>query len=268
MSDPLIVDCYAFSGIDRQHWSKLGSAPPAPNGSKWCGAIVKCTEGVLTRSSPGWKTEAISWFGRNWNAIREAGGDRYGRDYFRGAYHYLIIRGGDQKAQRESGREQAKHFLDVIEKSGGWGVGDLWPVVDVEEGSGNKDASLAAIQATTHGFTDTIRELTGRDTMLYAGWWAVSKGLRDHLGCALLWYASYTSNLNGAKTWGALGWPLSKLWGWQYCGNGEGWLKGYPTVTPIASKIDINAIVLQHKIGDLVVKGTDATRSLLWAEHP
>ena len=55
------------------------------NGKEVVGCVVKASEGV------GWGKTNEEWFKRAWKKIREVAGDRYGVDFFRGCYHFLLF---------------------------------------------------------------------------------------------------------------------------------------------------------------------------------
>lgn len=86
------------------------------------------------------------------------------------------------------------------------------------------------------------RAKTGRGVVLYAGWFLASMGIRDKMGCSWLWYASYTSSLPPASH-ERIGWTRDELLAWQYVGDGNGKLAGYPTTTPLGN-IDISAVTI------------------------
>ena len=244
MTDPLLVDT-AYPP-DRSCWARLAAAGPP-----WHGAILKASHG----------TRPWGGLAPHWAAIRAAGGTRYGADWFRGAYHYLLA-GHD-------GAAQADAYLDAIERAGGWGAGDLWPIVDVEEGDGN--AALVAARAdgvsmlarTVEVFAERVRQQTGREVVLYAGGWLRGLGLRDRLGCARLWLAAYVARLPAEEWAGQLGFGVDELLMWQYAGADargvHAALAGYPRTTPIGDA-DISALTMPG--------GIAALRSRLWAERP
>lgn len=241
--DPLLVDT-AYPP-DRSCWARLAAAGPP-----WHGAILKASHGTRR-----WTEGRLA---THWPAIRGAAGKRYGVDFFRGAYHYLLV-GHD-------GAAQADVYLSAIEAAGGWDVGDLWPIVDVEEGNGNnqlvaaRQDGVSLLCHNVEAFAARIRERTGRDAVLYFGGWLRELGLRERLGCAHAWIAAYTPTLPAAW-WRSLG--FVELWGWQYAGAMPGRvdaaLAGYPRTTPIGPA-DISALTLPG--------GIERLRATLWAERP
>jgi GH25 family lysozyme M1 (1,4-beta-N-acetylmuramidase) len=90
------------------------------DGKEVVGCVVKASEGI------GWGAANEAWFKRAWAKVREVAGDRYGVDFFRGCYHFLLFSVDPVK--------QADYFCDLIDAAGGWGPGDLMPWVDAEEG--------------------------------------------------------------------------------------------------------------------------------------
>ena len=72
------------------------------------GGIIKATQGT---------NYAPQWFDTNWAKLKDAGGDRYCQDWFRGAYHFLNL--------QEDGTAQADYYLTKIDKAGGFG-----PILD------------------------------------------------------------------------------------------------------------------------------------------
>lgn len=220
MTDPLIVDVYAGDG--QKNWHALASAGPP-----WHGVILKATQGTYYNGG--------SWFAPNWRTVREAGGQRYGYDWFRGAYHYL-----DTKLD---GAAQADYFLDTIERAGGWGHGDLWPMMDVERAGQRVGTSAQQVIDVGNGFSGRIKQRIGRETMLYGGSWLADLGIKDHMGCARLAIARYTPTLP-AVVYERIGWDLARLALWQWCGDGVGYLAGYPTEAPGCGRVDISALVL------------------------
>jgi len=238
VTSPLLVD-HAYPPSP-SCWADLAAA-----GAPWHGAILKASEGLRPHRH----------LEPHWAAIRDAGGARYGVDFFRGGYHFLRL--------DCPGAAQADHYLDTIERAGGWDVGDLWPIVDIEEGSGN-DAIVSrrgagVVSDVAHAFVERVRQRTGREVVLYFGGWLRSLGLRSTLGCRYGWIAAYTPTLPAAW-WRDLG--FVELWAWQYAGHAGNMLaelEGYPHTTPVGDA-DISALTLPG--------GIERMRSLLWAERP
>ncbi len=227
VTDPLLVDIYPYNLDGKPDWAALVAAGPP-----WHGAILKVSEGV--GGVVAWQQHLREWFQQQWPAVRAAAGERYGDDFFRGGYHYLLVGGG--------GAAQADHYLQRIERAGGWDHGDLWPIVDVEEGSGNKTRSRQEVIDTTTAFAEAVRARTGRGVVLYGGWWLASMGISDRMGCSWLWYPSYTATLPAAS-YERIGWTADELLAWQYVGGGKGKLDGYPKRSPLGD-LDISAVTI------------------------
>jgi GH25 family lysozyme M1 (1,4-beta-N-acetylmuramidase) len=252
-TDPLFVDASVWQDaqIAPAAWETLAADP------RFHGVILKATEGV--GGATGWQARSAAWFARHWPAVGAV--RKEGLEFYRGAYHFLRL--------DSPGTAQADHFLRTIDAAGGWSAPlDLLPVVDVEEGSGN--AALVAARSdgvsmlcrTVEAFVSRVQQRTGRDVVLYAGWWLASLGIRERFGCAWLWYASYTASL-ARGVYERIGWSRDRLLWWQYCGaNASGPLAelvGYPHTTPIGNT-DISALTMPG--------GLAALRAGLWAERP
>jgi GH25 family lysozyme M1 (1,4-beta-N-acetylmuramidase) len=243
--DPLLVDCSPWQTFGPERWADLAADP------RFHGVILKATEGV--GGAAGWQARSAAWFARHWPAVGAV--RKEGLEFYRGAYHFLRL--------DSPGAAQADHFLRTIDAAGSWSAPlDLLPVVDVEEGSGN-DAIVARrgagiVSDTTHAFVARVRQVTGREVVLYTGGWLRSLGLRDRLGCAWLWLAAYTATLPAAW-YEQLGFTRASLWGWQYCGGQGADLAGYPHTTPVGN-VDISALTLPGSLA--------ALRAGLWAERP
>jgi GH25 family lysozyme M1 (1,4-beta-N-acetylmuramidase) len=234
--DPLIVDCY--SGDGPKDWAALSAAGPP-----WHGVILKATQGTYYRDT--------AWLAPNWRAVRAAGGGRYGVDWFRGAYHYLDV--------RQDGAAQADAFLGAIDYAGGWGVGDLLPMCDVERAGQRETTTSQQVVDCVSAFVARVHQRTGRETMLYGGSWLADLAITSRMGCRWLAIARYTPTLP-TYVYERIGWDREHLALWQYVGDGVGYLQGYPREAPGCGKIDISALVLPG--------GLDALRSHLWAEAP
>jgi hypothetical protein len=225
--DPLLVDVYPQDVGGTPDWPALVAAGPP-----WHGAILKVSEGA--GGTAAWQLNLAAWFRNQWPAIRAVAGARYGVDFFRGGYHYLLI--GVDAAK------QAEHYLQRIEDAGGWGDGDLWPIVDVERGSGNDAHGKQETIERTTVFAQTVRARTGRGVVLYGGSWLAELGIRDKMGCSWLWLPRYTAVLP-PESYERIGWALDDLFAWQYAGDGVGKLDGYPLTSPIG-KTDVSAVTM------------------------
>lgn len=238
--DPLFVDVYQGDLGGRPDWDVL-----AKLGAPWHGAIVKATEGV---------TYAPDWFAHQWRALRNVAGERYGADWFRGAYHFLKF--------DVDGAKQAEWYALAVDRAGGWGVGDLWPIVDVELGSernANQRATGPQIVACVRAFAARIRELLGRDVVLYGNGAMRDRRITERMDCDWLWCPRYTAHLP-AFVYERAGWSPDRLVWWQYGGDGSAQLAGYPAFPPGFGKCDVSALVHGG--------GLEWLRSRLWAERP
>ena len=251
--DPLIIDSSPYSPIKPQGYRQLVSA-----GLPWSGVILKASEGVGGGVAK-WQRRLDEWFPVHWQAVRDAGLERYGDTWFRGAYHFLIC--------NDQGAAQAEHFLRTIDRAGGWDRGDIFPIVDVEEGSGNR--SMAGIHGnqivieTCMEFVEKVKQETGRQVILYAGHWLHEMRIKTRMGCDWLWYARYTAKLP-ASVYTSIGWNLERLMMWQYDGSGDnnGHLQDYPVVASMndGESVDISALTMAG--------GVERLRQILFAERP
>jgi GH25 family lysozyme M1 (1,4-beta-N-acetylmuramidase) len=199
-ADPpyLFADLYE-GDAEAPSWTLLATTP------QFVGAIVKCTEGLHY---------APDWFINAWRGIRNAAPVRYGSTWMRGAYHYLHFTG--------DGQVQADTYLAHVERAGGWGAGDIVPIVDVERGpanGANAHAGATEVIDTTSAWAARVREVTGRRVMLYGRGLLRDLGIRDRMGCDLVWCPAYTADLvrHGVEQWTLDETPL-----WQYAGDGQG----------------------------------------------
>lgn len=225
MTSPLLVDIYAGDG-DFNVQKLVDAGPP------WHGVMAKVTQGNYYNGG--------SWFRRMWPRIREAGGVRYGVDWFRLGYHYFDVR-IDPIAQ-------AEHYLTTIELAGGWGEGDLWPCIDVERAGQRGDITAMTVIRQVKQWVTHVHKRTGMDVVLYGGSWLRDLGVKDRMGCKYAWVARYTPTLP-SRTYTSIGFDLPSLFAWQYAGlNGDGSvsgsLPGRPLTTP-AGKADISVVTLE-----------------------
>lgn len=249
--DPLIVDAYAGDFGGHPNIGALIAAGPP-----WHGIIFKATEGTYYP----YTTAQRDWFCANWLPARILAMERYGAPvgatrmapgaigepiapWFRGAYHYMRI---DQDPIR-----QADLFLKLVELAGGWGPGDLWPMVDVESAENPAKPSTQQIVDAVSLWASKITSAIGRTPMLYGNVYLAEHGVTSHMNCGTLTVARYKPDLP-SNIYQRIGWQLAKpaamptLWGWQYSGDPEGGsLVGYPTKTPLSAteNADIIAIV-------------------------
>lgn len=246
MISPLLVDVSVYQDrtIRFEDWQRLVDAGPP-----WSGAILKATEG--TGGAAAWQRKSAAWFDLHWPVVGAL-------PLWRGAYHFLLVDGA------AAGAEQADFYIDTIERAGGHGDRDLWPMVDVEEGSGNAARAQrhgrAIVEETCAAFVARVHQRIARPVVLYAGWWLASLGIRSRMGCSALWYAAYVAKLEPA-VYQRIGWDEASLWAWQYAGgfkDGKPTARrpGYPVESPVG-QTDISAVM---RPGGL--------ERMRWAERP
>jgi len=120
--------------------------------------------------------------------------------------------------------------LSAVNNAGGWDIGDLAPVVDVELGGDNRvadDLSAEQITDKISCFTAVIKRELGCPVMLYGGSAMRDKGITDHMGCDFLWTAQMGSALS-AQTYERAGWADTNSVLWQYT-DGQHNDTGFPT---------------------------------------
>ena len=229
----LIVDLYPDDLGGHPKWDAVVQAP------EFIGAIIKATESTAFD---------VNWFNKHWPAVKDAGGDRYGTTWFRGAYHFLKF--------NKSGIDQADFYLKTIEGAGGFDVGDIIPIVDVELGNdgqpdehgrthprnSNWDASAQQIIDCTTEWAERVKSVTGQQVMLYGNGAMRDKGIKDRMGCDWLWIPRYTATLP-KEMYERAGWELSRVAMWQYCGDGAAALPGYPNTIANFGKVDISVVL-------------------------
>lgn len=245
MIDPLIVDAYAGDQLAPTSFSDLSLA-----GKPWCGGIYKATQGT---------TYVTPSFSLYWQALKAT--SRYALDWFRGAYHYLDV---ISDASSANATRQAELYLTTIDAAGGWGSGDLWPIVDVEAGGGNEGATAAQVEDCTNAYANWIFHRTDRAPMLYGGSFLRDLGINNKMGCGLLWTPRYSATLP-ASAYEDLGFTLADTWGWQYVGAPSGGSPTpplYPSTTPIG-QLDTTAIIING--GADPAAAIEWTRTHLWS---
>ncbi len=217
----LVADQYPLDSGPHPPWTNLVDAP------NFVGAILKAWEGLQYNDG--------GWFTNNWSAVRDAGGDRYGDSWFRGAYLFLRF--------ASDGAAQADAYLRAVDKAGGWDHGDIIPVVDVELGSeknSNFKASAEQIVDCTSACADRIRSETGRRVMLYGRGAMRERSITDHMKCDVVWNPSYTAHM---VTNGLQAWDLEDIVLWQYCGDNKGFVANLPTSVAGFAKLDISVYI-------------------------
>lgn len=158
------------------------------------GCILKATQGV---------TYAPAWFTQNWPRVRAVGGDRYGRSWFRGCYHFATPTPG--------GAAQADYLLAAVDRAGGWGDGDLAPAWDLE---GAKWSSKQQIVDVSSAFAERVKMQLGRTPILYTGATWRQFNVTQRAGFQQLW-STHMDKM------AAYGWPNDRYVLWQYAGTGK-----------------------------------------------
>ncbi len=153
----------------------------------------------------------------NWRKLKDLG-------LIRGAYLYLNV--------REDGARQAKAYWNALEAAGGLQDGDMRPVLDVER-AGNDGVSATQVITCVAAAAATLKALSGKDPIFYGRGILEELGITVKMGCRGAINPCYTSRLHQMPP----GWDLLL---WQYCGDGEGYLKGYPTEAPGLGGVDIS----------------------------
>lgn len=243
MTAPLFVDVSPWQ--PKPLWQLLAAL-----GAPWHGAILKVSEGLTVARTK----DDEEWFAHNWRAVQEAGGMRYGFDWFRGGYHFLRF--------DIDGAKQADVYLRAIDRAGGFAMGDLWPIVDVELGSEkhpNHHAEKQQIIDCTEAFVARVKKMTGRDVMLYGNGAMRDRGITSRMGCEWLWCPRYTAELP-RSTYERSGWTQEQLVMWQFGGGGETALAGYPSEPPGFGPCDVSVLVKPDGLAWL--------RGHLWPERP
>lgn len=207
---PLIVDQAASDGTTPSMVATLVAA-----GYPWAGISLQCSHGLA---------RVGRWFNENWVAAGRAAGPRYGVDWFRMAYHYLIV-GQDPEAQ-------ADVALAAVDAAGGWDDGDLWIGVDIERGEQPAGATAQQVVASGTLFAQRILRRTGKRPVLYAGSYTRGLGISSQMGCCLLWYPQWDRTLSWS-TVQSMGFDMRSTLLWQVTGDGPASVPGYPTETPI-----------------------------------
>jgi GH25 family lysozyme M1 (1,4-beta-N-acetylmuramidase) len=216
--DILLPDLFSGDANGHPDWTELAQDP------RFFGAIIKALEGVSFPSGQ-------AWFSQHWPALKKAGGDRYGKTWFRGCYHYLIM--------KDDGAQQAQSYLSTVAAAGGWDNGDLLPIVDVErgqEGSSNFGASKQQVIDVTSKWAETVKAALGRKILLYGRGAMRDLGITDHMGADFLWAPQYNHVLNSTSN---IGWPTELVKLWQYT-DGNVNFTANPTSAPGIGNTDMS----------------------------
>lgn len=178
------------------------------------GAWLKCTDGTAYGFT--------SWFVRNFQKIAALVGDRRGKSFLLGGYHYLQF--------LQSGVAQADFFVKTL-FAAGYSALDMIPVMDIEFGNekaSNHAASNQQIVDCATAFAERVRQLTGRRVMLYGRGLMRDRSITSRMGCDCVCDPAYTTHLVTNGLVGKLPdgstapWSLDDIVEWQYCGDGVG----------------------------------------------
>lgn len=230
--DPLFIDLYEDDDSGDTNLPKFlkDLDTYCRAGSYWNGVFLKASEGTYYTGG--------NWFQQSWQQIIKSAGSTLGSTFFRGAYHYLRT--------DEDPTQQADLFLGVVKQAGGFLAKDIWPVVDVESAE-NGDPSSQQIIDHTSTFAERVTAVTGKQILLYGNSLLHDASVTSQMNCSYLWVARYTATLP-AEVYTGIGWPLSKLWGWQFRGDDDNaQLKNqngvlYPNSAPGIGECDITVL--------------------------
>jgi GH25 family lysozyme M1 (1,4-beta-N-acetylmuramidase) len=166
--------------------------------------------------------------------------EQLGETWFRGAYLFLEF--------SRSGADQADAYLQAVDSAGGWGLGDILPIIDAEQGGEGRPATNGKPAVPAHpnrsatkqqvidcvtACANRIRGRIGRRVILYGRGAMGELGINDRMGCDLVWNPSYTQtmHLHGLEAWN-----LEDVVLWQYCGDGTAAVANLPRSVLIGGK--------------------------------
>lgn len=221
----LFVDLY--SGDDGRLVGRQPDWKTLAGTKNYCGAILKAWDGIHFNDG--------GWFKRHWPAVRDAGGANYGQSWFRGAYLFLEF--------QQSGADQADAYLAAVDAAGGWGGGDILPIIDVEQGGAghrNRSASKQQVIDCVTACAARVREQTGRRVILYGRGAMRDLGIADKMGCDLVWNPAYTAAM---VVHGLEAFALEDIVLWQYCGDGQAAIKTLPNSVAGFGPCDLSVFV-------------------------
>jgi len=134
-----------------------------------------------------------------------------------GGYHFCT-----PSSERDAVNE-AKHFIGVTKKKGGFGVFDLPPVIDIEKNNGLKREQISKI---VRAWVETLKKEAKVQPIIYSYTSFIKDYLDESLFDIPLWLAHYGVKQPPDQ----LGW---KTWlFWQYTDKGQ--------VTGINGAVDLN----------------------------
>lgn len=164
---------------------------------------------------------------------------RYGVDFFDGYYHYVDL--------AQDPVAQVDYHLARLAEVGGERPGTMPSWYDVERGGQRTIPTASTLWVALQAIAKHHLERTGRRPTLYAGellrGLGIGHGQAQALGFEWSAIASYTAQLT-RDTIERTGTDEAHLAWWQYDGDGEAYLAGFPKEAPGFGKIDISALVL------------------------
>lgn len=227
--EPLFIDRYV--GDRPGDVKKLMDAGPP-----WHGFIHKLTQGTYHE-----ETAAALHYRSEITAHPRYAGNSDAGDFWDGYYHFLDL--------NQDARTQADYFWLMMGRIGGEHAGTLWAAVDVERGGQRSIPSAQQVLDGVGAWAERYEQLSGRKATLYGGELLRSLGIHQAgapinlLGCGRNWIALYGAKLTIGVI-EATGTDPAHLGWWQYGGDGEAYLKGYPREAPGFGPSDISVLTL------------------------
>ena len=222
--EPLWVDTYAGD--------KLGSVTTLMDaGPPWHGFTHKLTQGTYHD-----ECERVMQYRPT--ILHDV---RYARDFWEGYYCFLDL--------NQDAVEQADFFWAMMTKIGGERAGTIWAMVDVERGGQRSIPSKQQVFDGVTAWANRYTQLSGKLPTLYGGELLRSLGIHEPgapielLGCgrnAIALYGAVLPEQVVVET----GTDEAHLFQWQYDGDGEAYLAGYPREAPGFGPIDISVLTL------------------------
>jgi hypothetical protein len=212
----LFIDLYPFD-FDDPRTTKVLEDPPWEN-------LIKYDQirGVWLKASDGTAYGWTSWFVKNFQRLVQLIGDRRGKDFLLGSYHYLQF--------LQSGVAQADFYVKTLFNAG-YSAIDLIPCMDIEFGNekaSNRKASNQQIIDCASTFALRVKQLTGRRVMLYGRGLMRDRSISSKMMADCVANPAYTERMVTNGLVGTLPdgtkapWELDDLVLWQYCGDGTG----------------------------------------------
>ncbi len=229
MTDKLFVDTYIGDrSKDVEHADVIQLVAA---GDPWCGLVHKLSQGTYE-----YEIDRVNSFR---SIITD--NDRYGDTLFDGFYHYEDL--------SLDPVVQCDFFWKQMLAIGGEKLGTLWAMIDIERGGQKHIPSRQELIDHVNKWAARYKELSGRLPTLYGGELLRALGIHkpgapiELMGCGRNSIALYGPRLT-VDVITATGTDPAHLLFWQYDGDGEAYLAGYPREAPGFGKIDISAMVL------------------------